>query len=233
MKNLMVGFCLVACSVLAQERVMPGIRGKLSSCFVVVQSSGTIRPGTVLYPMKKAPGEFSSTIFTNRPYYLKHGSDKPIPITNSFNVGTRLVTKVETKHEREYSLFDGNRWLKYDFQKDTYISENDFIILAQTNIVICQPIQENVKRAEAKKEFETQQCLEQTRRTEVVSRCLSRTNTLTLAEAEAQGIDIRLREVLTIEVEQDPKYGPTSVIRRRWVLSSEPFGEKIPGLASW
>ena len=49
------------------------------------------------------------------------------------------------------------------------------------------------------------------------------TNTATLAELTAKGVDIRFREVAFVDYDKSGQ----PVLRRRWVMCSEPFGETL------
>lgn len=51
---------------------------------------------------------------------------------------------------------------------------------------------------------------------------LARTNSYSLAELEAMGIQLRAREVLTLDYNPSPET-EVMVVRRRWVLCSDPI----------
>lgn len=155
MKKSMVGFCLMTCAAFAQSPVLLSEQNERSlSCFVVVQSSGTVLPGTVLYPVEPEREQARRlnlvTVFTNSPYHLKYDTGKTTQVTNTFNVGTTRVARVGTRYEKERSLFDGRRWYGYDYTNRVYVYENDFVMLERTNILIRQQIADPVARPEKK-----------------------------------------------------------------------------------
>lgn len=57
---------------------------------------------------------------------------------------------------------------------------------------------------------------------------LQSTNTATLAELQKKGIDIRFREILSVDYTASGR----PIVRRRWVMCSEAFGEPLNGWAT-
>lgn len=54
------------------------------------------------------------------------------------------------------------------------------------------------------------------------------TNTATLADLQAKGVDIRFREILSVDYTANGR----PIVRRRWVMCSEAFGEPLTGWAT-
>jgi len=221
MKKIMgLGLCLAACAGLGQ---MPGAWMEAQrKAFVVTQSSGFAEPGTVLYPAPARPDAAYCGAFTNGPLHLRYSAPMECVLTNVFTFGTAAVTNIGTMTLRDFSILDrrSGKVFRLDPTNGVYVCGEEFAILTMTNLLVRFPPERKYgggRQASLPMAFK---------------RCLNLTNSLTLAEAQAKGIDIKLREVLTLEIEADPQWGPTPVIRRRWVLSSEPFGEKIPGPAT-
>lgn len=223
MKKIMgLGLCLAACSGVAQ---MPGASMEAHRrAFVVTQSSGFAEPGTVLHPAPSRPDAPYCGAFTNGPLHLRYSAPVERVLTNIFTLGAVAVTNIEAVTLRDFSILDrrSGKVFRLDATNGAYVCGEEFAILTMTNLLVRFP---PVRKYGGGRQASLPMAFK---------RCLNLTNALTLAEAQAQGIDIKLREVLTLEIEADPQWGPTPVIRRRWVLSSEPFGEKIPGpVTTW
>lgn len=219
-----MGLCSMGCAAFAQEaRINMEVNMRdAHRAFVVTQSSGFAEPGTVLHPAPARPNAMYCGDFTNGALHLRFGTPSQGVATSVFALGTAVVTNIEAITVRDFSLRDrrSGKVFDRDFTNGAYVCGNEFAVLTMTNLLVRRPRARNLvggKQLNLPSGF---------------ARCLNLTNSLTLAEAQARGIDIKLREVLTLEIEADPQWGPTPVIRRRWVLSSEPFGEKIPGPAT-
>lgn len=208
MKHLILGFCLIACAAAAQQLD--------SMAFVVRRSSGFAQEGTVLYPGA------SRNDFTNGPLHLKFGEALHPLVTNVFTVGAVAVTNVQEMFDVAFLLRDARsgKVFRYNLTNQFYVCGDEFVFLAITNLPT--DVAEYVRpplRPTLPPPF---------------AQCADLTNTLSLAEAQSQGIGIELREVMTLEVEPDELGRAQVVIRRRWVLASEPFGEGIPAPeAAW
>lgn len=209
MKKSITILCFIACAAFAAWL-------DESFALVVRRSSGIAPEGTVLYC------ETPRSTFTNGPLRLTFPKALHPLVTNVFTVGAVTVTNVQEGFDIEFSLRDARsgKVFHYNWMNRFYVCGNEFVFLSETNLSaqVADDVHPPLMRT-LPPGFE---------------QCADLTNTLSLAEADARGIGIELREVVTLEMEPDELGRARAVMRRRWVFASEPFGEGIPAPeAAW
>lgn len=187
------------------------------SCYVSVQSSGCIPQNTILYPADSYDAAFSKT-FTNGLFCFRHYARIPNVITSFVSVGGTTITNVIRSVETVHDFQIGNRILKHR-ENNLFIDGSDFIKIASTNI----PDEKAMIRNNQQKQEALKHNAKVASEAEKVKGFLATTNTATLAELQAKGVDIRFREILSV----DYTANGSPIIRRRWVMCSEAFGEPL------